>query len=297
MRKKQIILYLIMICLILFMISCTTKTTDLTIGLIPSNDPAKLLEKFKPIEAYLEKEINIEVNVVVPTDYLGLINSMKKKTVDIGWYGPFSYVIAERELDLEPMVVESYKGVGTSYYSLIIARKDSKIRTIDDLKGKTYAFVDPGSTSGFVIPSALFISRNIDTEKYFKETIFSGNHDAVVMDVLNGKADAGSISDVTFQKLTDEGTVLIDDLIIIWKSDEIPNSPFIARADLDKDIKDKFKTAMLSIHENNMDAVKVFDLGIDKYVEFEYNDYNNIRNIAKILGDDFVMKNFLKNEE
>lgn len=223
---------------------------------------------------------------------------MQDKKVDIGWYGPFSYVIADRQLDLEPMVVKCYKDdIGTSYRSIIISHKDSKITTLDDLRNKKYAFVDPGSTSGFVIPSALFKSRNINTVEYFKETIFSGNHDTVIKDVLNKKVDAGSIADVTLQKLSNDIKVKLDDLRIIWRSDEIPNSPFIARADLDKDIKDKFKESMLSIHKKDTQALEIYNSKIEKYVEVEYKDYNSIRNITMILGDDFVMKNFLKKEE
>ncbi len=294
MKKRVVLLSTVFIIILVAFIGCNSTPKKLTIGLVPSNNPQKMVNDFKPISKYLEKEMGMEVETIVPEDYLGLIEGMKDKSIDIGWYGAFSYAIAGREIELEPMVIQYRKGFGTSYHSLIIVRSDSNINGIEDLENKSFTFVDPGSTSGFVIPSALFKSRHIDIDQFFNEVRYSGEHDSVPLDVLEKVADAGAMEDLTFDRMVNEGVINSDDFIIIWKSDKIPGSPFIARSDLDDSIKKDFKKAMLTIHINNPNAVKSFDKRIERYVEFDDSIYNGIRNIARILGDDFVMENFLK---
>ena len=105
--------------------------------------------------------------MIVTEDYVSLIKGMKNETIDIGYYGAFSYIAAESEMELNPLVVESRKEIGIYYNSLIITHKDSGISSIEELKGKRFAFVDSGSTSGFVLPYALFKSRNIDYGEFF----------------------------------------------------------------------------------------------------------------------------------
>lgn len=291
--KKIILFFLVSGFIILILAGCAHKPKKVTIGIVPSSNPAEMIKNFQPMKGYLEKEMGVTIAVVIPKDYYGLIRAMKEKKVDIGLYGPFSYVMAERELKLEPMVIKYKKGMGTSYHSLIIARKNSGIKTIEDLKGKRVAFVDPGSTSGFVFPFALFSSRNIDIKQYFALSKFSGSHDNVVLDVLNGKVDAGAADDLVFNKMMEAGQFNKDDLVVVWKSEPIPASPFVARGDLDRGVKEKFKLAMLSVHQKDPQAMKSYDKKLEKYVQCDNSFYNQIRNITAILGDKFVADNFL----
>jgi len=290
---KRLTIMLFAICIFISIAGCSNSAGKITIGFVPSNNPENMLSNFKPISAYLEKEMKVTIDVIIPDDYKGLIDGMKQKKIDIGWYGAFSYITAEKEIDLEPLVIQYRKGFGTSYHSLIITNRKSGINKVEHLKGKRFAFVDPESTSGFIIPSALFMSRNIEIQKYFSEIIYSGTHNDVVLDVLSGNADAGAIEDLTYYKMISDGKFIEDDLPIIWKSDDIPGSPFVCRADIDEHLKEKFKSTMLNISKKDPEAVKKFDSRIEKYVEFDDSLYNGIRNIATILGDDFVTQKFM----
>ncbi|MBC7958909.1 MAG: phosphate/phosphite/phosphonate ABC transporter substrate-binding protein [Vallitaleaceae bacterium] len=295
MKKKVILTCCILLSLILILIVIKVmQPNKLTIGLVPSSNPEEMLKNFKPIESYLEKEMGVEIDVMVPENYLGLIEKMKEKKVDIGWFGAFSYIIAEREVPLEPMVIQYRNGYGLFYHAIIIVRKDSNIKSIEDLEGKSFAFVDGGSTSGFVIPSALLKSRDIDAETYFSEIQYVKSHDNVAKGVLDKTVDAGAMEDLTFTKMIANKEINEEDYLVLWTSDEIPGSPFIARADLSNHLKDSFKSAMLSIHEKDPTAIKSYDARIEKYVTFEDKLYNGIRNVANILGDDFVIEHFLK---
>lgn len=275
---------------------CNKNKEELTIGMIPVNTEEKMLNDFESIRLYLEEKLEIPVTVKVTEDYASLVNEMKNKTVDIGWYGAFSYIAADSQIDLTPLVVQKRKVEGLYYQSLIITHRDSDIHTIEDLEGTTFAFVDSGSTSGFVIPYALFTSRDIIHEQFFERVHYSGTHNQVPKDIKNNIADAGAISSIQFGKLINEGEIDVNDFRIIWESENIPGSLYVARSDIDQNLKDKFISSLLTIHNDRPTALEKFDDSIEKYIEVDNNNYHSIRNTATILGKDYMVKYFLKDE-
>lgn len=280
-------------CIIVMIVSWSITPKSLTIGLIPSNTPQKMAAGFEPIRLYLEKTLHVKVKVVISKDYVGLIHGMKDKKIDIGWYGAFSYIAAESEMKLEPMVIQSRYMTGTTYHSLIITRSDSGIQSFEDLQGRSFAFVDKGSTSGFVVPMALFKSHDLEYEQFLGPISFSGTHDTVLKDVISKKVDAGAMEDMTLAKKIETGEIQQSQIRIIWKSNGIPGSPYMARAELSSKLKNGFKKTMLLIHIKDPEAMHAFDAKIEKYIEFQPSMYNEIRNIATILGKDYINKNFL----
>ena len=268
-------------------------TAPVVIGLVPSESPDKLEREFNQLKAYLEAEMKRPVEVFIPEDYRVMIKAMKEESVDIGLFGPFSYVIADTQQDLIPLLVRKKREVGLTYNSLIITRKDSDISTIEDLKGRCMAFVNPASTSGYIIPQSLFISRNLAVEEYLSRYYFAGTHDTAVQDVLKGACDAGAVSNTVLRHLIDQKLVNPDDLRIIWTSEAIPGSPYIARGNLKKSTIDAFSRAMLDVHIEAPEALEAFDSSIEQYLPIKRGMYNPIRNIVHILGRDFIEKNYL----
>ena len=281
--------------LMAFATGCSREMKPLTVGLIPSSDPAAMIERFAPIEAYLERELDRPVDTIVTDNYAGLVERMKSKAVDIGWYGAFSYTAAQSELELEPVVIQRREGSGLFYHSVIVTRSDSGLASFEDLERATFAFVDRGSTSGFIIPYALFKSRGIEYEQYFGGVTFSGTHDDVLEDVMEGSADAGVLEDLTLRKWIDAGKLRPSDIRVLWRSEPLPGSPFAVRADLDDDLKSAFREAMLAIHEKDPAAMKMFDERIERFEPFEDALYKDIRNISTILGKSYVLDTFLNN--
>ena len=216
--------------------------------------------------------------------------------IDIGWFGAFSYIAAESEMELTPLVVQDRIDTGIYYNSLILTHKNSGIRSVEELEGRKFAFVDSGSTSGFVLPYTLFKSRHIDYENFFSATYYAGSHDQVVFDIQQDKTDAGAISSIQYDNLIRAGKLHPDDMNIIWKSEDIPGSPFLARSDLDKSIQDSFTFAMIHIHSEAPTILKNFDENIEKYIEVDEKSYNSIRNIATILGKEYLYEHFLKDK-
>jgi phosphonate transport system substrate-binding protein len=294
-RSKLGILFIIL-CLSFILTSCKGSPKTLTIGLIPVRDAVEMVEDFEPIRGYLEEKLGIPIEVTVAENYASLMEGMKNETIDIGWYGAFSYIAAESEMELTPLVVETRKELGMYYHSLIIAQKDAGVRYVEDLKGKKFAFVDPGSTSGFVLPYALFKSRNIDYEQFFSEFYYAGSHEEVPSAILHKNADAGAISEVTFKNMIKDGKINRDDFVVIWKSEAIPWAPYVARSELDKEVQENFTEAMLNVHNDLPAGLHAFDNSIEKYIVVDSKEYNTIRNIAAILGKDYMYEYFLKGE-
>ncbi len=276
-------------------LGCSDEKEPLTVGLIPSSDPTAMIERFAPIEAYLERELRRPVDTIVTENYAGLIDRMKSRRVDIGWFGAFSYIAAQSELELEPMVIQRREESGLFYHSVIVTRADSGLTTFEDLADADFAFVDRGSTSGFVIPYALFKSRGIEYEGHFRSVTFSGTHDDVLEDVMEGDVDAGVLEDLTLQKWIASEKVQPSEVRVLWRSERLPGSPFAARKDLDDDLKSAFRQAMTAVHEKDPDAMKSFDDRIEQFVTFEDSLYTHIQNISTILGKQYVLDNFLNN--
>jgi len=158
------------------------------------------------------------------------------------------------------------------------------------LKGRTYAFVDPASTSGNLIPRSFFKKNNIDPDKDFKSTIYAGGHDAVGLAVKNRKVDAGSMDDITYGNMKEKSMLSDKDIKIIFQSDPIPGSPWAYRKDLSPELKAKLKDAFLVLDKEDPAALSAYGGKVRKYDPVSDSLYNVIRETAKILNLDLNKK-------
>ena len=150
----------------------------LNVGLVPAEDPRLVVSDNQALLDHLHKALQLEIKPFVATDYNGVIEALRAKKLDLALLGPFSYVLAVSVADVEAFAVPETQKQGASYRAVIIARKDRNIASLKDLKDKTFAFVDPSSTSGHLFPKAALIKAGYDPDAYFSRVIFSGGHDA-----------------------------------------------------------------------------------------------------------------------
>src|SRR5258708_23391563 len=164
---------------------------ELKFGFTPVLSEPEMRAEFEPLMNYLSDSIGQKVTLYIAKDYGDLRTQMEAGAVDIGSFSPFAYVDAMRGGKVR-IIAQSIIN-GTAYYrGIIVARKDSGLKTVADLKGKRFAFVDPKSASGYVYPRAMLIERGLDPKTYFVETTFAGDHNKVITAVLEGRADAGA---------------------------------------------------------------------------------------------------------
>lgn len=255
------------------------------VGLIPSEDSRAMLESSQQLLDALEKNLGIKVQGFVASDYNGVIEAMRSNHVDVAYLGPFSYVLGTTVAPIEAFATaETAKSGRTFYHSQIITRKDSGIKEVKDLKGRTFAFVDPSSTSGHLFPKAGLMKLGFDPEKDFGRVLFTGSHDANALAVANKRVDAATIAERIFDAAVQKKLVDPADIHVVWRSDPIPESPTCWRKNLPDDLKKQIKTAFLNIRD-----ITWADQGkLNRFVETNDQAYDVIRETAKALNLDLT---------
>jgi phosphonate transport system substrate-binding protein len=256
--------------------------SEIVMGLIPAENNQEMAQKFEPMRAYLEKQLGRPVKVFQATDYAGVIEGMKKDRVDIAWFGPLSYVLAEQEAGAEAFAVGVRKDGKSTYKSIFVVPDGSKIKSLQDLKGKSVAFVDPASTSGSLMPSYMIKKATGQMpDTFFGKLTYAGSHDASELAVKNKTVDAAADNDITYPKMLDKGLITKESNRILVESDPLPGSPLVYRKDLDAATKEKIKEAILNAHKE----IKVTGYGdIIRYDAVTPNDYQKIKDMVKELG-------------
>jgi len=262
----------------------------LRVGFVPSENVQQVAQNAQPIVDILHKELGMDVEPFVAVDYTGVIEALRAKKLDIAFLTPASYVLAKNEADVQ-VVLKSHRKGYASYYAAIITRADSGIYTLKDLRNKTFAFGDPLSTTGNIIPRKMFLEAGIDPAKDFKHVLYSGGHDATVLAVLNRKVDAGA----TFANFTDgKDAAWIQYLKnpeeqkkirAIAYSDPIPADNLVFRAGLDPALGKKIQEIFLELSRDPAGQKILRELyQIDGFVPATDQDYESIRAAFKIAG-------------
>ena len=220
----------------------------LNIGLVPAEDPRLIIADNQVLIDNLHASLGMEIKPFVATDYNGVIEALRAKKLDVALLGPFSYVLAASIAEVDPIAIPETQKQGASYHALIIARKDHNIRSLADLKGKTFAFVDPSSTSGHLFPKSGMLRAGLNPDKDLR-AIFAGSHDAAAIAVQNGKVDAAAVADGLFEAAVARGVIKADEVMIVWTSEPIPGAPVVIRRDLPEPLKQRVRAAFASMHD------------------------------------------------
>ena len=251
----------------------------LRFGLIPTESGTQITDRWQPLFDHIERCLNIKVRAYTASDYAGIIEAMRFKKIEAAYFGPKSYTDAHLRANGWAIAREQKIDGSTGYYGVIITKKGSGLKTIKDIKGKTYAFNDPNSTSGYLVPMTYFLKEaKIIPEEYFSRVIFSGSHEASIMAVKMGKVDAASTNDLDLARQIEAGRISKDDFNIVWKSDIIPGSPLVVRGDLSYGFVMKLKKAILTFN----DPEGLRKLQLKGFVETKDSDYNCIREMKRV---------------
>lgn len=221
---------------------------------VPAEQSTALSESLEPVIEMLEKELGLEVELTQVADYAGVIEGMISGKVHLAQFGPFSYVIARTNgAEITPIgALIDAEGATPAYQSYGITRPGSGITKLEDYSGKKVCFVDPGSTSGFLYPSAGLIEAGViasgseaDLAKGITP-VFAGGHDSSALAVKNGDCDAGFAFDTMVDReLIESGDLKEGELEVIWKSEIIPDSPIAMSDALPDDLKQKLTELIL----------------------------------------------------
>jgi phosphonate transport system substrate-binding protein len=255
---------------------------ELTFALLSTENAAEITRRWAPIIAQLEKDLRVRVKAVTATDYRGTIEALKFKKADIGHLGPKSYVEAATNnyANVEPVAQLQLANGSLGYRSCLIVHGESDMFSPEDMTGKTFAFNDPNSTSGYLVPSAFFMMEmGIDPQKYFSKVIFSGSHEASILAVANRKVEVASTNLPDLQQLTRENKVPRGGLRVIWVSKLIPNDPIVVRKDLPVNLKSAVQESLVSMKSRNPEAFKEIGAWVGSFVAADDGKYQVIREL------------------
>ena len=260
--------------------------SSLHLALTPSQKPTDLMVAGEAFGAALGKLVGVPIRVTVASDYAAVVEALRNRTADLAFVHPAGYVLANREAKAMIVAKDQWHG-NTSYTSRIYVRKESGLKTLEDLRGKTIAFVDPSSTSGYVYPMVMLIEKglvqNRDPKTFFKEFVFSGSHDAGLQALLHGHVDAfASFDQAREQYLKDPAER--EKLIYIAESAPIPEGGICARDGLDPALVAKVRAALLSMKGPTYAPVLKALYDIDGFEPAEDREYEPVRAAMDLLG-------------
>lgn len=219
----------------------------LVLGTIPTESSSHQTERFEDLVKYLSAKLGIPVEQQTSSDYAGVITAMQFKHVDVAYFGPKSYVEAALRANAECFVVEVGEDGTQGYHGVIISKKGSPIKSIEDAKGKDWAFTDPNSTSGTLVPTLHLVKDlKIDPKTYFAKVIYSGSHEASMLAIKAGKVDIASTNDLDMARGEGKFWNKDQDFQILWTSPLIPGSPMAYRKDLPETLKKALADAFVS---------------------------------------------------
>jgi phosphonate transport system substrate-binding protein len=264
----------------------------LKMAFVPSADSQKVLASGQPLADLLSQQTGLSFQVSVPTSYAAVIEAMGANNVDVGWLAPFAYVLAHDKFQ-STVILASVRGGSKTYTGQIIAHADSGITSISDLPGKKFAFVDPGSASGFLYPNALLAQNGIDYKTAFSETVFAGGHDKVVIAVYNKQVDAGAtFGDSVEGQVTDARTNVVgtlpdvmEQVKVIGKTNPIPNDTVSVRSGLPYELVLQIQDGLLAIAATEDGKALLRTLyNINGLAIATDSEYNSVRSAASVLG-------------
>ncbi len=228
------------------------KYKVIKLGSVTVENQAATVTRFKPFADYIEKTLGVKVEVFTASDYAGIVQALSAGHIHLGRMGGAAYAAGyiDSEGGIEPLVMNVEPNGGKGYHSVLIVRADSPYKKLEDLKGKTLAWADPNSTSGFLVPNAALRDAGIDPQKYFGRTVFSGGHEQSVLGVLKGTLDSAFTwtspghQSGQFRIMMDRGMLKLEDIRVVWESPLIANPlwavPKNIPADMRKDLLDMF---------------------------------------------------------
>lgn len=236
---------------------------EFRIGMLGGENEADRLRNIQCLVDYLTEDFGFEkVSVFPAADYDGVIQGLLGGTLDYAELGASGYAktYLEDPDAVDPILTTVQTDGSTGYHSVMVARKDSGMTKLEDMKGKKLGFADPDSTSGFLIPTVtLPDAMGMPVDEFFAETGFGGGHENLVLEVVKGTFDAGTTwasgvgdwedgyTSGNLAKMVEKGILDMNDLVQLWISPLIPNGPIVVRASMDQDAKDAFKQFMMDM--------------------------------------------------
>lgn len=230
----------------------------LRVSAIPDENPTELQRKFKPLGAYLEKKTGLKVQFTPVTDYAASVEGLVNHKLDMVWFGGFTFVQANERS--KGKIVPLVQRAEDEKFQSVFITANPEIRTLQDLKGRTFSFGSESSTSGHLMPRSFLLAAKINPEADMKRIAFSGAHDATVAAVAGGKVDAGAVNASVWKKLVDEKKVDAGAVRVFYTTPGYYDYNWSVHANMPAALKKKITDAFLALDPSTPEGREILEL-------------------------------------
>lgn len=274
----------VIISLLIFCSSTSSVAADreLLIGLIPEENIFRQMDRYRPLSEYLTSRLGMKTRFTILSRYGDIIDRFVLRNLDGAFFGAFTAILAMEKLGVEPVARPVNLDGNSTAEGYIFVRKDSNIKGIKDMKGKTIAFVDRATATGYIFALAYLKEHGIENPlNYFKEYYFTGSHDSALLSVLDGRADIGVAKDKIIKERIKRDPLIEQEILIVARSIALPDVTLCLSKKIEKDLREKIKNILLSM-DKDPEGKKVLEkLGTLKFVSASQEDFVPVYNLLK----------------
>jgi phosphonate transport system substrate-binding protein len=261
---------------------------EVRFGMISVENERDAIARLQGLQAYMTQALGVPFRVFRGSDYAAVVEAMRSGHAELAYLGPASYGLARRVMGERVAPIFRYlDNAGLEgYHSVMIVKADSPVQRLEEMRGRSLAFSDPNSTSGFQVPGWFLRRQGMDPAAFFSRTGFSGSHEQGVMAVINGTYDAAVVAYSndernTFQRMAEKGMIPAGAVRVIWRSPLIPNSPVVIRMDLPEAFRRDVVAAFAALPERDAQAFRDMSSNARGLVPAKHEDYLDIMAILE----------------
>lgn len=256
----------------------------LRVTTIPEEAATEQVRKFTPLASYLEKQLGMKVEFTPVNDYPAAVEALVNKKVDLVWFGGFTHVQANLRSGGK-IVPLAQREEDTKFQSVFIAKTDSGIKSLADMKGKQISFGSQSSTSGHLMPRSFLLQAGINPERDFARIAYSGAHDATIASVVSGKVDAAALDITVWRKFVNENKVDTKAVDVFYTTPGYYNYNWSVHADMPKALQDKVKAALIGLSPAVPEQAEILRLNrATRYIETRPENYKGLEAAARSAG-------------
>ena len=289
---KKILLALFSFIFVFSIVGCSTKTETkkeekvIKMGFVPLKNSEKLVEDLKPISDYLSERLGVKVEAFTASNYIGVVEGLGSGSVDFGIIPPFSSLLAQKQSNAKPILTSKGKTGKPGYTAELYVRKDSGIKSLQDVKGKKVAFVDPSSSSGYIYPGAMLVNAGLNLDKDISYQ-FSGGHDKSLQLLLNKDVDVIAKFDGVEDRYAKDFPQAKTDIQKLATSDMIPGVMVTTSSKMDKELQEKLEKALRDIEKDpKMKEMFTKMFSITGFTDVDQDTYKKVEATAKVMNVD-----------
>ncbi len=263
------------------------KGDPLIIALIPEKNVFDQKKRYRHITKYLSKELDLHVREKILPDYGKITDAFIKGATDAGFFGSFAYVFTNSKIALEPIARPVWPDGSSTYSGYIFVRKDSGIKSVKEMEGKSISLVHKATTAGYIFPLTYLTKHGVsDMETYFSRIYYTGSHDSAAYAVYIGESDVGACKNHIYNALSKKHPDFKNKMLILAESPEVPSNGLAVRKEMAPSLKRRLKSFFLNLHKSEEGREVLKRFGAERFIETTNEDYSSLNRIIEKLEID-----------